>query len=258
MSKKFYFLCPMPRSGQTYINTILNKSKQLRVSANSILPNIFYGIETQKNTSIYQNFPYEKGFENIYKNVLENYYASIPQEHIIDNGPWGTPDNLKILQKLFKQRKFIIYNRPVLECLASFIKVEKPQNIEARCDQLMEQNGRVHKSAWAIHHLKKTENYIEFQFDEVINDTQSVINKIFKYLELEPENLSKEVDKFKFDEVEYNDDVLFGPLHKLSPDPEPHNIVDFLPESVIQKYKHYDEEIITTKVRNENFEKFHR
>jgi len=231
----------MPRSGQTYINAILNQSKQLRVSANSILPNIFYNLNSVTESSIYKNFPYKKGLNLIAKNIFENYYSDIKQNNIIDNGPWGTPYNLKILQSIFNQRKFIIYTRPVLECLASFIKVEKPKDVKKRCDELMEQNGRVHKCAWSIHHLKKTEHFIEFNFDEIVDNTDEVIEKIFKFLNLENEKLSKNVKKFIFDNVEYDDSVLYGPLHTLKRDNDPHNYKDFLPNSVIQKYKHFDE-----------------
>tara|TARA_R100001086_G_scaffold219239_1_gene136039 strand:+ start:366 stop:1094 length:729 start_codon:yes stop_codon:yes gene_type:complete len=240
MNKNFHFLCPMPRSGQTYINMILNKSEQLQVSANSILPNIFFYLNQSLDTNIYKNFPYKTGLQQIVKNVFNNYYSNVKQNTILDNAPWGTPYNLNILQSLFKERKFIIYNRPVLECLASFVKVEKPDNVEQRCDKLMELNGRVHKSFWAIENLKKTEKFIEFNFNEIINDTETVIQKIFKYLNLEPEKLSHDVKKFSFDNVEYDDTVLFGPLHNLEPDPDPHNYKDVLPRSVIDKYKHFD------------------
>lgn len=241
MNKNYYFLCPLPRSGQTLINMVLNKSEQIRVSANSIIPDIFDRLQhLQKDSNIYKNFPYEKGFNNIYKNIFDNYYSSVQQKHIIDNGTWGTPGNLNILKNIFKERKFIIYNRPVLECLASFIKIEKPKNVEARCDELMHQNGRLYKSLWSIHNLKKTENFVEFQFNDIINNMDEVIKRIFTFLNLEPEKLSKEVTKFNFDGTVYDDSVLYGPLHNLQPDPDPHNYKDFLTSAVIEKYKHFD------------------
>ena len=52
--------------------------------------------------------------------------------------------------------------------------------------------------------------------------------------------LSKDVTKFNFDGTVYDDSVLYGPLHNLQPDPDPHNYKDFLPRTVIEKYKHFD------------------
>ena len=108
------------------------------------------------------------------------------------------------------------------------------------CDELMHQNGRLYKSLWSIHNLKKTENFVEFQFNDIINNMDEVIKRIFTFLNLEPEKLSKEVTKFNFDGTVYDDSVLYGPLHNLQPDPDPHNYKDFLTSAVIEKYKHFD------------------
>jgi len=40
--KEYYFLCSLPRAGNTLLGSILNQSKDIKLTANSILPEIIY------------------------------------------------------------------------------------------------------------------------------------------------------------------------------------------------------------------------
>ena len=126
MNKQIYFLTGLPRSGNTLLSSIVNKNKSVKITANSILPTILYSLKELKNNNIFLNFPDHKSFDNVLFNVFNNYYKNWNCDIIIDRGPWGTPANLNILKTIFDELKFIILHRPVLEILASFIKIEKP------------------------------------------------------------------------------------------------------------------------------------
>ena len=131
--KEYYFLTGLPRSGNTLLGSIINQNTNISLTANTILTDVFYQLHLIKDYQIYKNFPDENSFNNIIKNVFNNYYKDWKAKFIIDRGLWGTPANLQLLKTIIKKPKFIILYRPVLECLASFIKIEKPTNIELRC-----------------------------------------------------------------------------------------------------------------------------
>jgi hypothetical protein len=159
--KEYYFLSGLPRAGNTLLGSIINQSKHVKLTANTVLADVLYQLQLIKNIEIYKNFPDEQSLNNIIKNVFNNYYENWKVDNIIDRGPWGTPANLEILKSIIAKPKFIILYRPVLECLASFIKIEKPTNVEERCHQLMSEEGVIGKYLWSIKNIiKEKENHI--------------------------------------------------------------------------------------------------
>jgi hypothetical protein len=134
--------------------------------------------------------------DNIMLNVFNNYYADVKQKHILDKSTWGTPDNLEIIKCIFKKRKFVVLVRPVLECLASFVKAKKvDQPNEEFCKELMdEKNGIIGKNIWSIKNLiKEKEDYHLIQYDDLIKNTQKEIDKMFDFLEIKKKNLNLKI-----------------------------------------------------------------
>ena len=109
----FNFLCSLPRSGNTLLGSIINQNKNLNVTANTILTDVIYQLNLLKNNEIFLNFPDEKSLDNVIKNLFNNYYKDWKAKFIIDRGPWGTPDNLKLLKTIIKKPNNMLF--PVLE-----------------------------------------------------------------------------------------------------------------------------------------------
>jgi len=244
LTKQIYFLTGLPRSGNTLLSSIVNKNKKIKITANSILPTVLYSLQQLKNNSIFLNFPDHKSFDNVFFNVFNNYYKNWNCDIIIDRGPWGTPANLSILKNIFDELKFIILHRPVLEILASFIKVEKPNNIEYRCDQLMDKEGIVGKYLWSIENIiEKKEKFIGISYDNLIVDTKNQIQKIYSFLNIKEDIVLDNLELFNINNIRYNDDIHGCDLHTIRVDSIKkinYKIIDYLPESVIYKYKDKD------------------
>lgn len=242
MSKNYYFLCGLPRAGNTVFASILNQNNNITVTANSILPDVLFQLELLKDTYIYNNFKDEKSYSNIIKNIFNNYYNHWKNKNIIQRAPWGTPKNLYLLKNIFKKRKFIILWRPILECLASFIKIEKPKNIEQRCEQLMNQEGMIGKNLWSIKNLiKEKENYLFIDYRDFCNNTQKNIDKICKYINCKPHKL-KPIKQLKINGIKYNDNINFNKilLHTIKETNtcvyHKYDIHKILPKEIINKY----------------------
>ena len=58
--KKIYYLVGLPRAGNTLFGSILNQNPRVKVTANSIVPDIIWRTECLKQDEIYHNFPDEK------------------------------------------------------------------------------------------------------------------------------------------------------------------------------------------------------
>jgi sulfotransferase len=243
--KEYYFLSGLPRSGNTLLGAILNQNPYLNLTANTILTDVIYQLHLLKDCEIYKNFPDEQSLNTIIKNVFNNYYKNWKVKFIINRGLWGTPANLELLKSIIKKPKFIILYRPVLECLSSFIKIEKPINVEARCHDLMENEGMIGKSLWSVKNIiKEKEDYIIINYLDLVNKPLDQINKIYKFLNIDNFNhIFKNFNDFSTNNIKYDDSVLNAPLHKIRTDKvqlNKYNIEDYLPSNIIKQYSNLD------------------
>jgi sulfotransferase len=243
--KEYYFLSGLPRSGNTLLGSIINQNPRISLTANTILTDVIYQLDLLKDYSTYKNFPDQKSLDNISQNVFNNYFKHWKAEFIIDRGLWGTPKNLQLLEYIVKKPKFIILYRPVLECLASFIKIEKPINIENMCSELMNNNGMIGKGLYSIKNIiKEKKEYIIINYLDLINNPIKQINKIYKFLNIDPFNhVFENFNDFSINDIKYDDTILGVPLHKIRTDKielNKYNIENYLPPEIIKKYSNLD------------------
>ena len=243
--KNIYFLCSLPRAGNTLLGSILNQSQHVKVTANTILTDIIYQLQLIKDIEIYKNFPDEKSLDNIIKNVFNNYYKDWNVDNIIDRGAWGTPYNLQALKNIIKKPKFIILYRPVLECLASFIKIEKSINLETRCHELMSDDGIIGKNLWSIKNIiKEKENHIIINYKDFIKNPNKEIKTMFDYLEIAFKDFDlSNLKQFSANNINYNDSIYKAQLHTIRTDKiklNKYNIEDYLPANIIKQYSNLD------------------
>lgn len=243
--KKIYFLTSLPRSGNTLLGAIINQNPNLNLTANSILPSLIGKMHLLKSTTIFNNFPDHDSLNNVTKNIFNNYYTNWKADFIIDRGLWGTPFNLQHLKYIIKKPKFIIMYRPVLECLASFIKIEKPIDVEKRCYQLMKNEEMIVKSLNSIKNLiKEKENYLKIYYSDFMNNPRGEIDKIYKFLNLDSFNhIFKNLNDFEINNIKYNDNIFDAPYHKIRTDRVEQikfDVEEILPTNVIKKYSNLD------------------
>jgi len=239
--KAYYFLSGLPRSGNTLLGAVLNQNPKINLTSNTILTDVLYQLLLIKDYEIYKNFPDEKSLNNIIKNTFNNYYKDWKANSIIDRGVWGTPDNLKLLKSIIKKPKFIILYRPVLECLASFVKIEKPINVETRCNELMNNDGMIGKSLWSIKNLiKEKEDHIIINYSELVSNPLKQINKIYSYLNIDSfEHKLKDFNIFSANNIKYKDSVLPFDLHTIRTNKielNKYKIENYLPTNIINQY----------------------
>jgi len=243
--KEIYFLTGLPRSGNTLLGSIINQNPNLNLTANSILTDILYQLYLLKNSIVFNNFPDHDSLDNVIKNVFNNYYKNWKAKFIIDRSVWGTPANLKLLKSIVKKPKFIILYRPILECLASFIKIEKPSNVREKCHELMQEEGMIGKSLWSIKNIiKEKENYIIIKYSNLIKTPIKETNKIYEFLNIDKFNhIFKKFNNFSANNIKYNDSVLNAPLHKIRTNQiklNKYKIEDYLPADIIKQYSNLD------------------
>jgi hypothetical protein len=109
----------------------------------------------------------------------------------------------------------------------------------------MNNDGIIGKNLWSIKNIiKEKENYIIINYSDLINKPSNEINKIYKFLNINPFNHKfKNFDDFSINNIKYNDSVLNAPLHKIRKDKiqiNKYKIKDYLPSNIIKQYSNLD------------------
>lgn len=228
MTKKYYFLSGVPRSGNTLLSCILNQNKNISVTSNSLLPEVFYNLEElRKVNEAYLNNPDECSYNSLLSNVINSYYSQWSNKYIIDRSSWGTPYNYSLLERYCPNEiKVICLVRDVSEVFSSFINWcgENPKNyinkatnngsVEDKFQFLFNPNGQIIKSLASIKNLilNHKENFILIDYDNLIKSPGGEIDKIYNFL-----NIEKFHHNFNYikQTLNYNDSVVGKNLHKI-------------------------------------------
>lgn len=264
MNKKYFFLAGLPRSGNTLLSSILNQNPDIKVSANSLVSEIFYyGVSLQFN-EIFQNFPDYDSLENYLRSIFDSYYKNWDAKYIIDRGPWGTENNLNVLENLFGDDiKIICTVRDITEILASFIRLnpkwvdEKMRDeynsgmrlnnfnkscIETKCEILMSPTGQIDKNLCSLSNLLQNQNkkYLHLiEYNDLVKNPQSVVEDLYDFLDIPYfYHQFKNLKKFRVNDIEYDDNFYGCNLHDVKSHikKSEYKVSDILPENVIKKY----------------------
>ena len=230
--KKFYCLSGLPRAGNTILSSVLNQNKNIAVSANSVISETLYKLESFKETdSALLNFPDHKSYNSMMRGIIPSYYSEWPQDYIIDRSAWGTPDNFKLLQDYCPNEiKIISLVRDVAEVFSSFINWSEnnPNNfidqncktIEEKYDYLMNPYGNIIRSVLSAKTLIETdpENkyHIIVDYNEFISSPQEELDRIYQFLDIPHHKHDlKNLKQFKVNGTTYEDDIFGRNLHKI-------------------------------------------
>jgi len=242
--KNIYFLCSLPRCGNTLLASVLNQNSNISVTANSITADILYNLEQLKQTTNFKNFPDHHSLDNLIEGSLELYFKNYKSNYIIDRSPWGTPKNTELIKKYITPNpKFIILERPFIEILGSLAKVKNSnkKDLEDFCFYEMTK-GMTATYAYAIHNIiKSNSDYIKINYEDLTINPEKNIKRIYKFLNIPTyEHRYVDLDQFSINNIKYDDSVLDGVYHDVKEDKIEKNHYDldvYLSKSIIDSYK---------------------
>ena len=253
MNKKIYYLCGLPRTGKTLFGSILNQNPKIQATSNSIVLEMLWNLENLKKHGTFLNFPDHSSFENVMKNVIPNYYKDWNCEIILDRSAWGTPDNLKLLEKYSPNNiKFIVFVRNVENVVSSFIKWSidnKPNfldnetdgSIRSKCEYLMKNDSQIVQSYCSAYNIFKSGYpYYLIEYDKFIENPEDTLTGFYNFLEIEKfEHKLNNIEQFKCNEVSYDDSEVGKNLHTIRTDGISINEYDvnkYIPEDLLLYY----------------------
>ncbi len=264
MEKTYHFMAGLPRSGSTVLAALLNQHPDIYASPQTDLVQMLYDLNEEiGNYESHKAGLFHDSYKRVVSNIADNFYSHIDKPVVIDkNRGWGTPYNWTNLSPYVNVNgKVILTLRPILEVLASFVKVMDKTETElgytpylnqdlwvtnyrnkkdAQIECLMQPNGEIDRAIYSVANLLKNHGDKVFVvwFNDLIEMPQQTMNGIYDFLEID--RYEHNFNSIK--EVDAHDDVNgygIAGLHDISsklakPDTKPE---DYLSDFVMDKYK---------------------
>ena len=129
-----YFLSGLPRSGSTVLAAILNQNPLVHVTPTSGLISIMGAVaeKWERDESIHVQGRNDDDMVRMLRGLMQAKNETITKPVIIDkNRGWPAPPIMKTMTKVLGQKpKIIATVRNVPDCIASFVRVVKPDNVQ--------------------------------------------------------------------------------------------------------------------------------
>ena len=263
MGKQYHFLAGLHRSGNTVLSSILNQNPEIYSSPiSSLIEHMWVCHRTVQNfESIKVNDKDRQRSENMISGMINQYYEDVDKPIVFDRSKaWANPANINMIKTyVSKKSKIIFTTRPILQCVASIIAIDKETVIMNMLNSDFVLNPK----------LKENENLADFLFsdysnpelirkcfidsidnpdnagmihvvkyEDLLNTPQETMNSIYDFLEIESfQHNFKNIRKIE----EYNESVARLPkdLHKVRRvlGKSDVKVEDYLTPRSIEKYK---------------------
>ena len=252
----------LPRSGSTLLTALLNQNPEIHASTNSpLLDTIHYTEEyLLYQSEQYKATPNPQGAHKVLSSIPENYYFNTQQNIIIDKSRGWVNQIQHIQDYITKEPKIICPVRDIHDIISSFLYlIQKSKTTsfidealiandieisnDNRADYLMSPQGIIGQSYYALSEAFRKGNnkyLLLVEYDDLVNNPQQELNRIYDFLELPRFTHSFENVKPKCDE---NDEVYcLENMHTVRDKVEKihRDNTKFLSEYVINKYNHME------------------
>jgi len=190
MRAQLHFMSGVPRSGSTVLAAILNQNKQTHVSTTSGLVFALDGMaNTWASTGLLRaDEKNHKILVDSMRGVIESFYEEFDAPVIIDKGRgWPIPQIMQAMSQVIGAKpKIIATVRSIPECMASFVRVAKPDDLD---DFIY--SGELSDHLKASYITLQTgyeydpECFCIVEYDDLIADPKSQLDRIHAFLELD-------------------------------------------------------------------------
>lgn len=190
--KQFYFLGGLPRSGSTLLASLLSQNQDVYVSPTSALITAMQGAAMGFSQDRSTTASHVDGqLAHILRGTVDGMYAHVKEQNVIDKNR-GWPAHIDKLREIFgEEPKIICTVRPVAECIASFVKLQKPENVRQYVRNIMDPNdGMVMRSYVALKHgfENHRKNLLFVEYDDLVNNPKHELGRIYDFLGIEGHN----------------------------------------------------------------------
>ena len=185
-----HFLCGLPRSGSTVLAAVLNQNPQTHVTSTSGLVFALDGLANTwcKASLLSDNDPNRDKLADTMKRIIDGFYETKKPVVIDKSRSWPVPTVMSAMSKVLGRKpKFIATVRSVPDCMASFVRVAKPANL----DEFMASSDLVThlKAAYMILRQGYDHDpscFLFVEYEDLLANPKRELQRIHEFLELPP------------------------------------------------------------------------
>jgi hypothetical protein len=223
LTKKLHFLSGLPRSGSTVLAAILNQNSQTHVSTTSGLGAALDALATtwHREPLLEKNDRDRKKLANAMRGLIHGYYDEITSKPVVIDKArnWPLPVVVSAMAQVLGHKPRIIATvRSVPDCMASFVRVAKPENL----DDFIQQSGlTAHlKSSYQVlqaGYQADPECFLFVEYEDLLADPRTQLQRIHDFLGLDP--FEYDFERIDGSTVKEDDEGLHGVagLHDIKP-----------------------------------------
>lgn len=191
MNKQLYFLSGIPRSGSTVLAAILNQNPDTHVSTTS---GLVLALDALANGWHQQHLlnttdPNREKLAQTMRGMIDSFYEDVDKPVIIDKSRgWPVPIIMSAMSQVLKDKpKIIATVRSVADCMASFIRIAQPDDLEK-----FMQDGQYAdhlKAAYIslqVGYEHMPECFLFVEYDNLINNPKKELQRVHDFLGLKP------------------------------------------------------------------------
>lgn len=194
MIKNFIGLSGLPRTGSTLLSAIMSQNPEIHAEGNSAVCQLMWDMQCSvygtANQQLIASDRLDTGIQLI-KNIPNVYYKDVTASTVIDKcRSWTLPDNMAMLSRYFEHKpKVLVLERPLIEIVRSFVALRQANNYQGDPEEglLDTWSEPIMRSYEGVKWAKANNNgeFVFIQYDDILNNTKSTINKIYEFCELE-------------------------------------------------------------------------
>ena len=176
------YLASLPRSGSTLLTSLLNQRGDTYATPTSNLSDTMGAAvrEWGNNPTTKAINGTEEDLIRILKGISESRYAT--EKMVFDKSrSWAQPQIIETVSR-FQEVKIVATVRPTVECLASFVNISKPENINEFF------KGPLVNHFFSSYYTLKAgyeahpDKFLLIEYDALVNDTQNQMDRISEFV----------------------------------------------------------------------------
>lgn len=144
--RPLHVLSSIPRSGSTLLSSLLSQRPDTFVSPTSSLGQVISSAE-KTFANNYSSAADIKKVGELLTATMSAHYRDREEKFIFDKGRyWPSPNLIELMMKLQGDIKIVTTIRPVVECVASYVRLIKPRDVKTFCysDSIIQQVMAIH------------------------------------------------------------------------------------------------------------------
>jgi len=222
MQKQLHFLSGIPRSGSTVLAAILNQNPMTYVSTTSGLVHALDGLANTWHSAglLNENDPDRRKLAQTMRGAIDAFYEDTPKPVVIDKGRgWPIPVIMQAMSQVLGHKpKIIATVRSVPDCMASFVRVAKPADLDEfmATGQLADHLKAAYISLQQGYEYDR-ECFCIVEYEDLLSDPKAQLDRIHAFLGL-PE-FAYDLSNIDGSTVKEDDENLHGyeGMHDIKP-----------------------------------------